>query len=134
MIHFQTPEHGSILGSETLPSKVVKQAIAYGFNFTGCCLLSADEIAMEFKAVAPLDAIVDESVRTLVAKMTATNEALGRRVVLVRWRDGTESFVAFDGGALVPPPQMLQRAYQGGYGARRENDWFAKNPQGCGHA
>jgi len=133
MINFQTPECGTILGSEKLTRRVVEQAIAFGFDFAGCYLLPAEEVATKFTTLEPAEASVDDSVRASLAKMTATNEALGRRVVLVQWSDGTESFVAFDVDAAVPPPQMLQRAYRAGYGARREGTWLANNTKGRGH-
>jgi hypothetical protein len=118
VINFETPKFSVILGVDELKRQAPPHAIAAALVISSYPL-SEDESATRFTMHAPTDARVDASLHDSLSKMPTEVEALGLRIGLIRWSDGTESLVGFPIGYTVPPPGLLKSAYRNGYNAVR---------------
>lgn len=132
MINLETPQFSIVVGVDELKCQAPKQAIVAAFVVESYPL-SDDEAVTRFTMLNPADATVDNVLRERLSKMPSTVDALGLRMALIRWSDGTESLVGFAIDETVPPPALLKSAYRSGYGVSRLKVSLAKRAEGNGH-
>lgn len=128
MINLETSQFSVVLGVDELKRQAPPNAIAAALVIGGYPL-SDDEAATSFIVLAPSEASVDESLRETLCKMPTVVDALGLRIVLICWRDDTESLVGFPLDDTVPSPALLKAAYRNGYGAKRLKALLAKRAE-----
>ena len=124
MINLETPDFSIVVGVDELKHQAPKEATAAVLIISGYPL-SDDDAATTFTMLTPADARVDEDLHDSLSKMPSRIDALGLRMVLIRWRDGTESLVGFPMGDTVPTPAQLKSAYRNGYKAVRLKELLA---------
>jgi hypothetical protein len=124
VINLETPKFSVILGVDELKRQASKHAIAAALLISSYPL-SGDEAATRFMMLGPAEASVDVKLHETLSKMPSKVDALGLRMALVRWSDGTESLVGFPIDDTVPPPALLKSAYRNGYAARRLRELLA---------
>jgi hypothetical protein len=131
MINLETSHFAAILGTEMLKRRIPDiVAVAFAAHRGP---LSDEEAATEFTMLDPVEASVEDPLRTLLSKLTSTNKGLSQRVALIRWKDGTESLVGFNADDMLPPTRVLQSAYHHGFGVGQLKASLASDKEGCHH-
>lgn len=125
MINLSTPTFSVILGVDELERQAPKDAIAAALVISSYPLTD-HEAATNFTQGVPGEASIDKVLLESISNMPAVVPELGLRMVLVKWKDSTESLVGFPIEDTTPSPALLKRAYRHGYNARRLRDLLAE--------